>query len=78
MTEEFGAPDEVITTVVDVTGYVDRIQAALAAHASQVENFFFTRMPPEMVAVALSREYFTLRSAPDGFAHEEDLFAGLR
>ncbi|HXW82572.1 MAG TPA: PIG-L family deacetylase [Acidimicrobiales bacterium] len=76
--DDFGVPDEKITTVVDVTRYVDRIQEALAAHASQVENFFFTRLPPEMVAAALSHEYFTLRSAPDGLALEDDLFAGLR
>jgi LmbE family N-acetylglucosaminyl deacetylase len=77
-TDDFGVPDEAISAVVDVTAYVDRIQEALAAHASQVENFFFTRLPPATVVAALSYEYFTLRSAPDGFAREEDLFAGLR
>ena len=76
--DDFGSPDELITTVVDVSSYVDRVQDALAAHASQVENFFFTHLPEETARAALSREYFTLRGAPEGFGGEEDLFAGLR
>jgi len=76
--EDFGTPDEVITTEVDVSGYVERKREALAVHASQTENFFFARLPDDVVVLALSREFFTLRSAPSGLAREDDLFAGLR
>lgn len=73
---DFGVPDELITTVVDVSAYVGQKREALAAHTSQEQNFFFDRAPEDISAVLLSREYFTLRSAPAGQAHE-DLFAGL-
>jgi LmbE family N-acetylglucosaminyl deacetylase len=75
---DFGVPDELISTVVDVSGYSGRKRQALAAHASQTENFFFTHLPEDVIAFALSRECFTLRSAPDGVAVEDDLLAGLR
>jgi LmbE family N-acetylglucosaminyl deacetylase len=75
---DFGTPDEKITTVVDVSAYVDVKLQALAAHASQTENFFLTRMPPEIVTVMMSREHFTLRDAAAGVSGEDDLFAGLR
>jgi LmbE family N-acetylglucosaminyl deacetylase len=76
--EDFGTPDELITTEVDVSAYVERKRRALAVHASQSENFFFDRLPDDLVSLALSRESFTLRSAPSGMARENDLFAGLR
>jgi LmbE family N-acetylglucosaminyl deacetylase len=75
---DFGTPDEDITTMVDVSGYVDQKLRALAAHASQTENFFLTRLPEQILALVLSREFFTLRSAPPDLKNEEDLFAGLR
>jgi LmbE family N-acetylglucosaminyl deacetylase len=74
---DFGVPDELITTVVDVSAYVSQKREALAAHTSQEQNFFLDRVPEEISTVLLSREYFTLRSAPEGRAREDDLFAGL-
>jgi LmbE family N-acetylglucosaminyl deacetylase len=76
--EDFGTPDEEITTEIDVSAYVERKREALAAHGSQTENSFFTRLPDEVVTLALSYESFTLRSAPSGLPRENDLFAGLR
>jgi LmbE family N-acetylglucosaminyl deacetylase len=76
--DDFGTPDEEITTEIDVSAYVERKREALAAHGSQTENSFFSRLPDEVVTLALSRESFTLRSAPSGLARENDLFAGLR
>ena len=70
-------PDELITTAVDVSAYVNQKREALAAHTSQEQNFFFDRVPDEITTVLLSREYFTLRSAPKDLAREDDLFAGL-
>jgi LmbE family N-acetylglucosaminyl deacetylase len=76
--DDFGTPDEEITTEIDVSAYVERKREALAAHGSQTENSFFTRLPDDVVTLALSYESFTLRSAPSGLARENDLFAGLR
>lgn len=75
--EDFGTPEELITTVVDVSSYIERKLAALNAHASQTENFFLARLPDDVVNIVLSTEYFSLRSAPPGTKGEADLFAGL-
>lgn len=75
---DFGVPDELVTTSVDVSAYRHRKLQALLAHASQIENFFFTHLPEDVQSLALSREWFTLRSAPDGLVGEDDLLAGLR
>jgi LmbE family N-acetylglucosaminyl deacetylase len=75
---DFGTPDEEITTVIDVSAYTARKLGALAAHASQTENFFLTQLPPDILSMAISREAFILSgSAPSGVT-EDDLFAGLR
>jgi LmbE family N-acetylglucosaminyl deacetylase len=74
---DFGVPDELITTVVDVSAYINQKRESLAAHTSQEQNFFLDRVPEEISSVLLSREYFTLRSAPEGQAREDDLFAGI-
>ncbi|MGD0809470.1 MAG: PIG-L family deacetylase [Acidimicrobiales bacterium] len=76
--DDFGTPDELVTTEVDVSAFVERKREALAAHGSQAENFFFSHLPDEVVTLALSYESFTLRSAQAGLARENDLFAGLR
>ncbi|MCT9930410.1 PIG-L family deacetylase [Planotetraspora sp. A-T 1434] len=77
--EDFGTPDELITSVVDVSPYVERKVKALKAHESQGENIFLLRMPDEVQQRAFSFEAFTRHfsrvAAPD---HEDDLFAGLR
>ena len=77
--DDFGVPDEAITSVVDVSAYVERKVKALEAHASQGENIFLLRMPEEIRRLALGTESFIRRrcrvDAPD---HEDDLFAGLR
>jgi LmbE family N-acetylglucosaminyl deacetylase len=77
--EDFGTPDELITSVIDVAPYVERKRKALEAHASQSENIFLLRLPEEVQHQALAFESFVRRisrvSAPD---QEDDLFAGLR
>jgi LmbE family N-acetylglucosaminyl deacetylase len=76
---DFGTPDELITTVVDVMAYTERKRKALLAHASQGENIGFLRMPEEIQRQVFGRESFvrveTAVEAPD---REDDLFAGLR
>ncbi|MFC0861530.1 PIG-L family deacetylase [Sphaerimonospora cavernae] len=77
--DDFGTPDELITTGVDVSPYVEHKIKALRAHESQGENIFLLRMPAEAQHEAFATEFFVRRisrvTAPD---QEDDLFAGLR
>jgi LmbE family N-acetylglucosaminyl deacetylase len=71
--ETFGTPEELITTAVDVSAYLDRKREAMAAHASQIsETSFFLAMPPDMFAMAWGTEWFVRRGAPPGI-HEHQL-----
>ena len=75
--EEFdiGVPESEITTEVDVSDFADRKRAALAAHASQVdESSFFLSMSPDDFRVVFGREWFIRRGATPG-THEVSLFA---
>jgi N-acetyl-1-D-myo-inositol-2-amino-2-deoxy-alpha-D-glucopyranoside deacetylase len=75
--EDFGVPDERITTVVDVSGYVEQKRAALEAHRTQMgPNQFFMRLPSALFAEAFGRETFQ-RVAGPGPQAETDLFADL-
>ncbi|MEV0388941.1 PIG-L family deacetylase [Nonomuraea sp. NPDC050643] len=77
--DDFGTPDERVTTVVDVAPYVEHKLKALKAHESQGENIFLLRMPDDVQQTAFSHEAFErVLSKVDAPAHEEDLFAGLR
>jgi LmbE family N-acetylglucosaminyl deacetylase len=77
--DDIGVPDEVITSVVDVSAYVDRKRKALEAHASQGENIFILRLEEEARHMVLGSEMFIRQmsrvTVPD---REDDLFAGLR
>lgn len=77
--EDFGTPDELITSMLDVSAHTEAKRKALQAHASQAENIFLLRMPEEVQQAAFSFEAFVRRfsrvEAPD---KEDDLFAGLR
>ena len=76
----FGTPDELVTTVVDVSAQVERKRRALFAHATQMgPEVFFAKIPPSVFDQLFGRETFQLarsRIAPTG--KETDLFAGLR
>ncbi|MFB4318898.1 PIG-L family deacetylase [Actinomadura sp. 21ATH] len=77
--DDFGVPDELITSVVDVTPYVDRKFKALEAHASQGDSIFMLRLPEEARVMAFGFEAFTRRVCRvDAPEKEDDLFAGLR
>jgi len=77
--DDFGVPDDQVHAVVDVSAYLDRKLKALQAHASQGDNIFPLRMPPQVQQQVFSYEAFTRVhtrvTTPD---HEDDLFAGLR
>jgi LmbE family N-acetylglucosaminyl deacetylase len=74
---EFGTPEALITTTIDVRDFVDRKRAAMAAHQSQIdENHFFLTMPPDAFREAFGHEWFIRRGAAPG-SREQDLFEAL-
>jgi LmbE family N-acetylglucosaminyl deacetylase len=76
--EDFGTPDEEITTFVDVSPYVEQKRKALEAHVSQADSIFFLRLPVELQREMFAGEAFIRRlSRVDAPDHEDDLFAGL-
>jgi LmbE family N-acetylglucosaminyl deacetylase len=75
--DDFGVREEQITTEIDVTDYLDRKRAAMAAHASQIsETSFFLSVPPEFFARAFGTEWYIRRGAPAGI-HEHGLLDDL-
>ena len=77
---DWGTPDELITTVVDVAGQVEQKRLALFAHATQMgPEVFFARIPAEAFSQMFSRESFQLvKSRVPSAPPESDLFDGLR
>ena len=72
--ESFGQPEALITTAVDVSGFIDAKRAAMAAHASQIdETSFFLAMPPDAFARAFGTEWYIRRGVAAG-TRETDLF----
>ena len=61
----FGTDDDLVATSVDCSAVVDRKYAALAAHASQVDNGFFLDMGPELFGAIFSVESFVRARRPD-------------
>ena len=54
-----GTPEAELTLGVDVSAYIARKRASIAAHRSQVsDSTFFLQMPPEMFARAFGREWY--------------------
>jgi N-acetyl-1-D-myo-inositol-2-amino-2-deoxy-alpha-D-glucopyranoside deacetylase len=79
----FTVPIEQITTVLDVSIYMQRKRAALIEHRTQiaVDGPFFA-MPEDISRQWFGMEYFTLLQSrvplPDHEGFEDDLFAGIR
>ena len=68
-----------ITTVVDIRQVLTRKSDALQAHASQIEDSWFSKIPPQIAADAFGRENFIrVRDTTGVPVPEDDLFAGLR
>jgi LmbE family N-acetylglucosaminyl deacetylase len=56
---DLGVSEARITTTVDVTGVLERKQAAMAAHPSQItEDSFFLAIPPETFALVFGTEWY--------------------
>jgi LmbE family N-acetylglucosaminyl deacetylase len=68
-----------ITTTIDISPVLERKRDALLAHASQIRESWFSKIPPEIAAQAFGRESFIRASDTTGApVPEDDLFAGLR
>jgi LmbE family N-acetylglucosaminyl deacetylase len=68
-----------ITTAIDIHEVLDRKRDALLAHASQIGESWFSKIPPEVAAEAFGYETFIrARDTTGGPVPEDDLFAGLR
>jgi LmbE family N-acetylglucosaminyl deacetylase len=75
--EKIGSPDEAVTTVRDVTNYVDIKIASLDCHRTQMNpNGPFAQLPKPMLREIMSTEYFTL-AQPENAGEGSDLLAGL-
>ena len=76
----WGTPDELVTTVVDVSAHVGQKRRALFAHATQMgPEVFFAKLPEPLFDQLFSRESFQLVHARlPVSAPESDLFNGLR
>jgi LmbE family N-acetylglucosaminyl deacetylase len=68
-----------ITTSVDIRSVLDRKREALMAHASQIQDSWFSKIPPEIAEEAFGFESFVRVTGTSGAPlPETDLFAGLR
>ncbi len=68
-----------ITTHVDIRPVLQRKRDALFAHGSQLQDSWFSQLPPQVAEMAFGHEHF-IRAADSTGAPvpEDDLFAGLR
>ncbi|MBV8160662.1 MAG: PIG-L family deacetylase [Acidimicrobiia bacterium] len=74
---DFGVTDAEITTVVDVTDYLDVKRASMRAHASQIaDTSFFLAIPEEFFARAFGQEWYIRRDRQPE-RRETSLFEGL-
>lgn len=68
-----------ITTTIDVRDVVARKHLALATHASQIEESFWSRLPPEAFGSLFGEESFIrAHDTTRAPTPEADLFSGLR
>lgn len=68
-----------ITTEIDIRPVLERKREALLAHASQITDSWFSKIPPQVMEAAFGTESFTrVRGDSPQPVPETDLFAGLR
>jgi LmbE family N-acetylglucosaminyl deacetylase len=68
-----------ITTTVDIRPVLSRKRDALMAHASQIQESWFSQVPPEIAESVFGFEHFIrARDTTGAPLPETDLFAGLR
>ena len=75
--ESIGSPDDYVTTVKDVSVYVDIKQESLRCHRTQLDpNGPFGKIAPEVMTAWMSTEYFYLKQ-PDGADTQLDILVDL-
>ena len=75
---DWGTPDELVQTEVDCTPWVRLKHAALAAHASQVDNADLVGMPEEVFDIVFGTERYVRGLDRTGSPlPETDLFQGI-
>ena len=79
MRQQMAAMEQRITTTVDIRPVLERKRDALFAHASQIRESWFSKVPPKIAEEAFGHETFIRASDTTGAPiPEHDLFAGLR
>ena len=79
MRRKMAEHEQRITTTVDIRPVLDRKRDALFAHGSQIQESWFSKIPPEVAEAAFGREHFIRASDSTGApVPEDDLFVGLR
>ena len=77
--EQMARLEEQITTTVDVRAVADRKREALAAHGSQLDESWWSKIPPDLWSDIFGEESFIRVHDTTGAAvPETDLFVGLR
>ena len=73
-----GVADDLVATTLDVTDYVDVKQAAIAAHATQIDNADLVSMDRSLFLTLFGTEYYQRAwTRHDAAGDESDLFGGL-
>jgi LmbE family N-acetylglucosaminyl deacetylase len=68
-----------ITTSIDIRPVINRKREALMSHASQIQDSWFSKLPPDIAEEAFGQETFIRVNDTSGAPlPETDLFAGLR
>jgi LmbE family N-acetylglucosaminyl deacetylase len=77
--QKIAEDEQRITTTVDIRPVMDRKREALQTHASQIQDSWFSKIPPEIAIGVFGREHFIrARDSSGAPLPEDDLFAGLR
>ena len=75
---EFGSPEALLTTAVDVRDVIGRKRAAMEAHASQITpESWFLLLPPELFEQAFGTEWY-IKVGERPRAMESSILDGLR
>jgi LmbE family N-acetylglucosaminyl deacetylase len=79
MIKQMDEEERRITTTVDIRDLLEVKRNALLAHASQIADSWFSKIPEDVAAEAFGHESFVRVTDTTGApVPETDLFAGLR
>lgn len=72
--DDIGSPDDYVTTIKDVSAYVDIKKESLSKHQTQVDpSGPFGLLAPPVLTAWMSTEYFYLTQPANGHKHEDIL-----